>query len=70
MSDFKIGDEVWKIELLPDIIMIDCCKIIKIEDGCQYRQTFINSMRTWNPSREFKTKQECIDAFKNRLDEL
>ena len=69
MSDFKVGDEVFYLEhikcdesekLTPETIIL---KVLRL--GELHNIWFIEQQPEY-----FKSKQECIDAFKRRLDEL
>lgn len=76
MSDFKVGDSVWWIDLYRDYRGnyvcrgdLDCengqiTKLVNIDTA------EIDSFKVIPFDCLYKSKQECIDAFKKRLDEL
>lgn len=79
MSEFKVGDKGYFLDvnqytIRPDAVVkkprIKECTVsaaLIIEDGFFY---IVDNHFYVDKDWLFKTKQECIDAFKKRLDEL
>ncbi len=70
MSEFKVGDEFYRIMLKKNKVVLSLWRINKIEGNCRYRDEIMVNQVIWDSHEDFKSKQECIDAFKKRLDEL
>ena len=78
MSDFKVGDEVWYMGSLsifthhaiePTDIFIKRLVVRFILNKLYVCVDDIPGLEI-NKNLLYKSKQECIDAFKKRLDEL
>lgn len=70
MNDFKVGDTYWYIDIeylegtIDGMNIIDPNEMYLQSSIINEKNGFIKNLTV------YKTKQECIQAFKDRLDEL